>query len=606
MRRVILALACATMLFGGAASAAAAPFPFGKLACVPQENVRWCEGQLATRVASFDSVPLDVNVALPKTGDENLPLVVMLPAWSQPKKPFADMRWWALRGYAVLSYTPRGFRGSCGSAEARLSAGEGCERGWIHVADVRREVRDTQHLIGLLVDEGLVSPSRIGAVGYSYGGGQSLMLATLRDRTVLEDGTIVPWTSPAGEPIRVAAASPSGTWSDLSQALMPDGSFLDYVVPPVRPEETRAGVLKQTFTDDLMAHARSYGLIAPYKADPTADLYAWEGSWAAGESYVGSAAERGMRELAKWHSAISLPLDREPAPVLFSSGWTDDLLPASEGVRYYNHVKTRFPGATVALIEVDHGHGRAQNKVGDYMLMRNRTEQWFEYYVKGRGIPPFTGVEALTQTCPKTEPSGGPHTAATWEALHPGEVRRSATMGGATFTSAGGNASIAKALDPYQGRGGCADIYSWDDPGAVTMHLPAAQGSGYTILGSPTVIADLAITGDHPQIAARLWDMEPDGSLKRLITRTLVRPTAGGRLVFQLHPAGWHVAPGHVVKLELLGADPPFARRSNGTFSIAVGNLDVRLPVAQTAGAAAGQVQAPAAPVVPAGLTPLP
>ena len=41
--------------------------PFGKLTCVPTEGVRFCEGSVATRVATFDGVPLDVNVTLPAT-----------------------------------------------------------------------------------------------------------------------------------------------------------------------------------------------------------------------------------------------------------------------------------------------------------------------------------------------------------------------------------------------------------------------------------------------------------------------------------------------------------------------------------------------------------
>ena len=33
-----------------------------------------------------------------------------------------------------------------------------CDRGWIHLADHRYEVRDTQHLLGLLADQGVVRP----------------------------------------------------------------------------------------------------------------------------------------------------------------------------------------------------------------------------------------------------------------------------------------------------------------------------------------------------------------------------------------------------------------------------------------------------------------
>jgi len=41
----------------------------------------------------------------------------------------------------------------------------------------------------------------------------------------------------------------------------------------------------------------------------------------------------------------------------------------------------------------------------------------------------------------------------------------------------------------------------------------------------------------------------------------------------------WHVADGHVVKLELLPADQPYGRNSNGQMTITVSNLRLRLPV---------------------------
>ena len=69
-------------------------------------------------------------------------------------------------------------------------------------------------------------------------------------------------------------------------------------------------------------------------------------------------------------------------------------------------------------------------------------------------------------------------------------------------------------------------------------------------------------------------------------------PTANGRQVFQLHPNGWRFAAGHTAKLELLGQDAPYARPSNGTFSVEVSKVDMRLPVADKPGT--GQVTAPA------------
>ena len=105
---------------------------------------------------------------------------------------------WARDGYAVLTFTARGLWGSCGTPDARLANPGACADGYIHLADVRYEVRDIQELIGRLVDEGIADRRRIGVTGDSYGGGQSLMLAALRDRVMLPDGSLVPWRSPAG------------------------------------------------------------------------------------------------------------------------------------------------------------------------------------------------------------------------------------------------------------------------------------------------------------------------------------------------------------------------------------------------------------------------
>jgi hypothetical protein len=72
----------------------------------------------------------------------------------------------ATAGYAVLSYTARGFHLSCGNTASRapdatLSNPNVCaERGWIRLADARYEAHDTQYLAGVLADQGLVVRTR--------------------------------------------------------------------------------------------------------------------------------------------------------------------------------------------------------------------------------------------------------------------------------------------------------------------------------------------------------------------------------------------------------------------------------------------------------------
>ena len=76
--------------------------------------------------------------------------------------------------------------------------------------------------------KGVIDPQRIGVTGVSYGGGQSVQLAVLRDRVRLPDGSYAPWLSPGGRPMRIAAAAPVIPWSDLVYSLVPNGRTLDY------------------------------------------------------------------------------------------------------------------------------------------------------------------------------------------------------------------------------------------------------------------------------------------------------------------------------------------------------------------------------------------
>ena len=148
----------------------------GRVPCVVQPSgVQFCAGTLATRVETWDGVPLDVSVTLPPAAVAGpYPLIVDLHGWSLQKagSPFTNE---ALEGYAVLSYTARGFHLSCGTPASRLpdptlSDPNACTaRGWIRLADARYEVRDTQFLAGRLADDGIVIPDRIGARGISYG-----------------------------------------------------------------------------------------------------------------------------------------------------------------------------------------------------------------------------------------------------------------------------------------------------------------------------------------------------------------------------------------------------------------------------------------------------
>jgi Acetyl xylan esterase (AXE1) len=581
----------------------------GDVACAVQPSgYRFC-GSASPRstTRTFDGVPIDVNVAFPpapQSGpDGPFPLVMMFHGWAGSKIGFAAMERWLARGYATLSLTTRGFGESCGTQASRSADPGGCAEGHVRLLDTRYEVRDAQELAATLVDQGLVQPTRIAATGASYGGGMSMALAALRDRKMLPDGSLVPWMSPAGTPLQLAAAVPVIPWSDLAYSLIPNGSTLDYVADA--PYRGRAGVLKSSLVSGLYTLGSFYFYAAP-GSDPDADLVSWYSVASAGEPYDRNPLiADAISELAVHHSSYYIPPTVPPAPLLIASGWTDDLFPADEAIRFYNRTVTRHPESAISLFFYDFGHarGRGGGRAADAQLLASREAAWIEYFVKASSPPPFLGVEALTQTCPFSEPSGGPFSAESWAALAPGEVRLGAPAPRRISPSAG-DPAVAEVFDPVaselSGRGACGETPAVKQPGTATYRLPPARAGGYTLLGSPTVIADFRSPGRNSQVAARLLDVSPDGE-QVLVARGLWRPVVDSdrvRQVFQLHPNGWHFAAGHVPKLELLPQDAPYGRASNDQRPVTVSNLQLRLPVRQRPGALRSQVRAPAPKLV--------
>jgi hypothetical protein len=204
-----------------------------------------------------------------------------------------------------------------------------------------------------------------------------------------------------------------------------------------------------------------------------------------------------------------------------------------------------------------------------------RIHAWFDRWVKhDHHAAPLRGVEVLTQTCPSSAASGGPFQAATWRDLYPGEVRFADATTRLVLSTGD---TLGSQVDPIAGGGACVRTSATDQPAAATYRLPAATGAGYTLLGAPTVIANIALTAAAPEnaeLAARLWDVASDG-MQTLVARELYRPSANGAIV---NANAWHFDAGHVAKLELLGSDAPYGRASNFAFTLAVSNLELRLP----------------------------
>lgn len=599
MRRLLpLAALVAAFAVPASASAATADLTAFGHACAAQNGVRFCPtAAFVNDVPSFDGVALDVDVTLPATGTGPFPTIVMLHGYGQSKTAFEtttpdpvgppatvyhyNNNYFAQQGYAVVTYSARGFGHSCGKSDPLApgtypgSAIFSCAKGWSHLADQRYEIHDTQYLLGVLVDEGIAKPGALGVTGISYGGGQSVQLALLRDRIRKTDGTLVPWTSPRGTALSLTAAYPRWPWSDLSRALMPNGRWRDFGSNSIGASRSPVGVQIQSYENGLYAIR---GTTAPAGADPTADLTTWKAASDKGEPYDAKASAP-LAELTTSHSGVGLLAAAAKgftaAPLLLQGGFTDELFPPQETLDIYNRLRKLRAGANVALQLGDLGHSKGANKVAPDKYLNDQGAAFFASNLKGTGTRLAAGTAtAFTQTCPKTA-SSKRYVGKSWTALHPGALR----YGGGeaqTISSTGGDAKEAASLDPLKTFDPCTTFPVKEGKGTANYGLEA--GGAFTLLGLPTVQATIKTTGKGGEITARLWDV--NGTKQTLVTRGIYRlkDNQKGRIVFQLHGNAYKFKKGHLARLELLGRDAPTYRASNLKFSVDVSKLTVELP----------------------------
>jgi predicted acyl esterase len=639
--RGLLAALAAVMALVVAPTAAQAAIPSvfgGTIECKVQPskgNVRLCGGFSSNPEDSANTFTLtwdhetkiDVNVILPPAGgtETGYPLIGDFHGWGGSKQglstvePGAGLTFeqedpriqkWAEEGYAVFSMSDRGWGLSCGKFDPGKAAAS-CKKGYNHLMDDRYEVRDAQYLMSVLAAEGIVNPTKIGATGASYGGGISMALASLRNREMLPTGELVPWESPTGQQMEIAAAVPQWPWSDISYALAPNGRNLDYVTnsPYKGPTgKLPIGVWKASWSEGLNFAGEELSNYEPN--DPEANIPGWLLRFKAGDPYTDASINGIVELLSALHSSFGIDHSIAPSPLLIQSGWNDDLFPVDEALRYYQRTRAQYPGDPISLYLADIGHSRSQNKEADVAAFNQRLDEWFAHYLKGEGSAPSSSVEALTTTCPKSTPSEGPFRAADWSGLQPGEIslkssdQRTITHG--TPEEEEGATTSSGAWDPILGtKSPCTALptAAVENEHAVEYSLAPAPAGGFTLMGSPTIIANIQSPSPNSEIAARLLDVSPAGT-ESLVARGVYRPVGGTQeMVFQLHPQGYHFAAGHVAKLELLPSDFPYERFSNLQANVIINNLELRLPVMDAPGSLGGLVQTPQAKVVPAGYT---
>jgi X-Pro dipeptidyl-peptidase-like protein len=589
VRKIIALGGACFALLAPATATAATPSPFAH-ACAEQHGVQFCPATgLDDRVPTWDGVPLDVDMTLPPQGDGPFPTIVMVHGLGQNKTTFETVDttgtgvdgfassdryhynnvFYAQRGYAVVNLSERGYGNSCGKAESRTSPG--CDAGWQHLDDQAYEGRDIQYLLGLLVDQGVSQPNAIGVTGISYGGGISNILAYLKNRVRLPDGTLTDWKSPNGTPLQIGAAWGRWGWADLAYSLTPNGRFLETKQWKAGQGTTPPGILKQSFVNGLYL-VSSLNYLAPI-GDQNADL-----TTARNQTLAGEAFPAGLLSFARLMSERKSPaglFGSTPSPLLLENGWTDDLFTPQEALMIYGDTDNGRQGP-VSLQFADLGHGRGANKANENRFFNDQGATFFDAYLKRQGTPPAAGAATVfTQTCPKTLDAGGPITAATWAKIHPGAFKLAGAKG-KKVTSDGGDPAAAQTFDKVLGNDPCGTTAA--DKGHGTARYSAKVKKGFTMIGLPTIKATIATRGANGQLDARLYDVFK--GKETLVTRGQYHLTKNqkGALTWQLNGGGWKFAKGHTVELEVLGQDPSYMRKSNGKFSVTVSRLTASLP----------------------------
>lgn len=603
-------------------------------------------------VEGFDGMTLSSKLKVPEAASGPLPTLMYLHSWGGNRSqwdllddstrveysPHFGPKWFVSQGYAAFSYSARGNAGSCGYAFTGTTGGnnttdapprgpEGepgpagdnadkCAEGYTHLAEHDYETKDSQHLLGVLVDYGIADPDRLAAAGDSMGGGQTWQLATSP-----------PWQTPSGSrTLQLAAAIPRFSWTDLQNSLVPNGRAGDQRDQGAS-HETPYGIPKESFTSTLLAGRASVGGVARYNDQYPDELHSyldgWFGFWQQGESYDADSPKPGLTftgaQLAEaFRNKSAYYADAQAVPIFAVSGWTDTPFPAGETLQMYRKLKAAKPDYPIYMAFGDIGH-YAQWPKAELRYFDDQANKFLNKFLKtslpevGSGGPD-ANIFSFETKCPASEALQPEVSATDWDGMRAGDIELKAE-GSRNTTSGPPNMHEEAATTPEVAgstdsrlRGAfltgikdqtgieLQDINScitqapgtYDDQADWTWDVP--QG-GFTLLGLPTVKVNYVLDGDDATIAAKLWDVAPDGT-RTLVTRGMYRlSVAGGdkngtverpaKISFQLFGNHYKLEQGHQATLELSQTDAPFLRPDSLPSSIQFSAPKLTLPTVE-------------------------
>ncbi|WP_433283586.1 alpha/beta fold hydrolase [Micromonospora sp. CA-244673] len=459
--------------------------------------------------------PVDLDTTLYLPGDASarhrVPAVLLAHGFGGTKESVrSDAEDLADRGYAVLTWTARGF---------------GRSGGEIHLDSPDYEVRDAQRLLDRLAARpdirlDAAGDPRVGVVGGSYGGGLALLLAA-QDR-------------------RVDAIVPMITWNDLSRAFLPEstgrapteGVFKKgwagiFFGGGGNAGSGPAGLSGTTAAQPEGAPA-SAGAPSPQPgsgpgsgpgrapagaADPSCGRFAADVCAAYLRIATTGRADGPAVDLLRRSSPAGV-LDRITAPTLLVQGEADTLFPLTEADANARGIAAA--GTPVRVAWFTGGHDGGAGPTSDSDRVKFLTAQWLDHYVKGEGEAPgdsFTfsriaGFDALDRGLVATGYRTADYPGVT------GQGRREVTLAGPAQPVANppnGNPAAISSV-PFAGAlGSLLDGVAGDIPGQHARFESAPLADPVDVVGAPAVRIRAASATGEAVLFVKLYDVDPQG-----------------------------------------------------------------------------------------------
>jgi ABC-2 type transport system ATP-binding protein len=496
-----------------------------------------------------EPVDLDARLFLPDGADADRPAPAVLLAHGfggTKEDTRADAEDLAGLGYAVLTYTARGF---------------GLSGGQIHLDNPDYEVKDAQRLLDWLaarpdIRTDATGDPRVGVVGGSYGGGLALLLA-------------------AQDP-RVDAIVPMITWNDLARSFLPEdtgGTPEDGVFKKEWAGLFFGGGAAAAFDPaDLAggADAASAGGLPPeLLGDPSCGRFAADVCAAYQRIATTGRADAEAVALLRRSSPAGV-LDRIKAPTLLVQGTADTLFPLSEADANARGIAAT--GTPVRVAWFTGGHDGGEGPQSDRDRVRFLMAQWLGHYVKGEGDAPptsftwstITGFNALDR---------GLVTSGFSRDAYPGlggTATTEVTVAGEPQVVANPPAGNPAAISSVPFAGGLSSFVNGvvtDLPGQNARFTSVPLTEAVDVVGAPTVTIRAASASGEAVLFAKLYDVDEDGVAT--LSSGLIAPIrltglpadiADARPVAVTLPAiVRRIEAGHTIRITVATADQAFA-----------------------------------------------